>query len=138
MLTIGKTYKRKEIAAELGGSKIGFLPMVAGKIVCACLREELNPSAPKIILAGFGPQREKSSAILSKQFGGIPVFIKWENKSTWEYVGDFEVEKASTNPKEIKERDNRRNRSEGISRIIYLREISKNKSLRLCASAVKS
>jgi hypothetical protein len=138
MLTIGKTYKRKEIAAELGGSTIDFLPMVNGKVVCACLREELNPSAPKIILAGFGPQREKSAAILSKQFGEIPVFIKWENKSAWEYVGDFEVEGSSTNPKEIKERDNRKNRSEGISRIIYLREISKNKSLRLRAPAVNN
>jgi hypothetical protein len=138
MLTIGNKYKRREIAAELGGSTIDFLPMANGRVVCVCLREELNPSAPKIILAGFGPQREKSAAILSKQFGKIPVFIKWENKNAWEYVGNFEVEKSSTNPKEIKERDNRKNCNEGISRIIYLREISKSKSLRLRASAVNN
>jgi hypothetical protein len=138
MLTIGETYRRKEITAELGGSMIDFLPMVNGKVVCACLREELNPSAPKIILAGFGPQREKSAAILSKQFGEIPVFIRWENESEWEYVGDFEVEKSSTNSKEIKELDNRKNPKGGISRVIYLKEISKSKSLRLRASVVKN
>jgi hypothetical protein len=135
MWNMGKTYKRNAIAAELGGSTIDFLPMVNGKVVCACLREELNPRAPKIILAGFGPQREKSAAILSKQLGEIPVFIKWENKTAWEYVGNFEVKGSSTNPKEIAERDDRKNHSEGISRVIYLRE---SKSLRLCASAVNS
>jgi len=135
MLKIGKTYKRNEIAAELGGSTIDFLPMVNGKVVCACLREELNPSAPRIILAGFGPQREKSAAILSIQPGEIPVFVKWESKIAWEYIGEFEVAGSSTKPKEIKERDNRKDHSEGICRVIYLRE---GKSLGLRASAVNN
>jgi hypothetical protein len=138
MLEIGKNYKREEIAAELGGSTRGFLPIVKGKVVCVCLREGLNPSAPKIILAGSGLHREKPAAVLCKQVGELPVFVKWENENNWEHVGRFEVEKFSTNPEEIKQHDNRKNPTEKISRVIFLKESSKSKSLRLCASAVKS
>ena len=137
-MEIGNKYTREEIVAELGGSTRGFLPIAKGKVVCACLREELNPSAPKIILAGAGSYREKPAATLCKQTGELPVFVKWENEDTWEYVGNFEVEKSSTNPEEIKREDNRKNRTEKISRVIFLKESSKSKSLRLRASAVNN
>jgi hypothetical protein len=138
-MEIGNKYTRDEIAAELGGSAREYLPRVNGKVVCACLRMDLNPDAPEIILAGFGPQIEESAAVLCKQRGEIPVFIKQEINE-WEYVGDYEVEKSSTNAEEIKKQEIRSGRfgQEGISRIIYLKEISKSKSLRLRASAVNN
>jgi hypothetical protein len=76
MLTLGNQYTREEIASELGGSAIEYLPRVNGIVVCACLRLDYNPDAPKIILAGFGPQIEESAEMLCKQRGIIPVFIK--------------------------------------------------------------
>ena len=138
-MEIGNKYTRDDIAAELGGSAVEFLPRVNGKVVCACLRLDLNPDAPEIILAGFGPQIEESAATLSKQSGEIPVFIK-QRVNAWEYVGDYEVEKSSTSAEEIKKQEIRsgRNGHEGISRIIYLKEISKSKSLRFRASAVNN
>ena len=138
-MEIGNQYTREEIAAELGGSVVEYLPRANGRVVCACLRMDYNPDAPEIILAGFGPQIEESAAMLCKQRGIIPVFIK-RNTNAWESVGDFEVEKCSTDPGEIKKQEVRSGRSgkEGISRIIYLKEISKDKSLRLRASAVNN
>ena len=138
MLEIGKNYKREKIAAELGGGTRGFLPIVRGKVVCVCLREELNPSAPKIILAGSGLHREKPAEALCKQAGELPVFVKWENESDWKYAGEFEVEKFSTTPEEIKRHDNRKNPTGKISRVIFLKESSKSKSPRLRASAVNN
>jgi hypothetical protein len=118
-MEIGNKYTREEIFAELGGSTKGFLPIVKGKVVYACLREELNPRAPKIILAGAGSHREEPAATLCKQIGELPVFVMWKNEDTWEYVGNFEVEKSSTNPEEIKREDDRENRTEIISRVIF-------------------
>jgi hypothetical protein len=127
MLTLGNQYTREEIASQLGGSAIEYLPRVNGKVVCACLRLDYNPDAPKIILAGFGPQIEESAEMLCKQRGIIPVFIK-QQTNAWEYVGDFEVEKCSANAQEIKEQEihSGRNGLEGISRIIHLKAISRN------------
>jgi len=85
MLTLGNQYTREEIASELGGSAVEYLPRVNGKVVCACLRLDYNPDAPKIILAGFGPQIEESAEMLCKQRGIIPVFIK-QHTNAWEYV----------------------------------------------------
>jgi hypothetical protein len=120
-MEIGNQYTREEIAAELGGSAIEYLPRVNGKVVCACLRLDYNPDAPKIILPGFGPVIEESAATLCKQRGIVPVFLK-QHTNAWEYAGDFEVENCSTDAEEIKKQEARSGRSgrEGISRIIYL------------------
>jgi len=135
-MEIGNKYTREDIAAELGGGEREYLPRVNGKVVCACLRLDLNPDAPVIILAGFGPQIEESAAALCKQSGKILVFIKQAIKE-WEYIGDYAVEKFSTNAEEIKKQEIRSGRfgRDGISRIIYLKE---SKSPRLRVSAVNN
>jgi hypothetical protein len=115
MLTLGNQYPREKIAAEFGGSAIGYLPRVNGKVVCAGLRLDYNPDAPKIILAGFGPQMGESAEMLCE-------FIK-QQTNAWKYAGDFEIEKYSTSAREI--RSGRSDR-EGISRIIYLKASSRN------------
>ena len=51
MMEIGNNYTRAEIAEKLGGSRIDFLPRVGRKVVCACLRMDLNPDAPEIPLS---------------------------------------------------------------------------------------
>jgi hypothetical protein len=127
MLEIEEQYTRKEIAAELGGSAIEYLPQVNGKVVCACLRQDYNPKVPMVILAGLGPRVRKWAEILCTQNGAIPVFVK-QKPNKWKYTGNFKVEKFSTNVQEIKEqeKDSGRTGRNGISRIIYLREISRN------------
>ncbi len=125
-MELGNNFTREEIAAELGGSAIEYLPRVGSRVVCACLRLDLNADAPAITLAGFGPQIEESVAALCEQRGPIPVFIK-RRVNAWEYVGDFEVERFSLAREEIakQEAHARRSGAQGISRVIYMKEINK-------------
>jgi|ERR1035438_1631364 hypothetical protein len=127
MFEFGNNYTREEIAAELGGSAIEYLPRVGGRVVSACLRTDLNPDAPKIILAGFGPQIEESAKSLCEQpHNPMPIFIK-QHTNAWKYVGDFVVERCSTDAEEIRKQETRSGRSgrDGISRVIYLKEVQK-------------
>jgi|ERR1051325_496900 hypothetical protein len=127
MFEVGNNYTREEIAAELGGSAIEYLPRVGGKVVCACLRPDLNPDAPQIILAGFGLQIEESAKALCEQPSkAMPVFVK-QHTNAWKHVGDFTVERFSIEPVEIRKQEARSGRSgrDGISRIIYLKEAAK-------------
>jgi hypothetical protein len=124
VLIVGHNYTRDEIAQELGGSTIEFLPSVNGRVVCACLRTDLNPDAPRIILPGHGPQIQASAESLCAQHGAIRVFIK-RRVNAWEYVGDFEVERFSLDSQEITKQETHAQRSgeQGISRIIYMKEV---------------
>jgi hypothetical protein len=123
MPEFGQHYTREEIAAELGGGVIEYLPNVNGTIVCACLRLDYNPDAPNIILAGHGPEVQQSAEALCEQRGPIPIFIK-RNTNAWEYVGDYKVERFSRESGVIAEQEARSGRigRDGISRVIYMRE----------------
>lgn len=127
MLIVGHNYTREEIAQELGGSAIEFLPNVNGRVVCACLRTDLNPDAPQIILPGFGKQIQASAEALCKQHDPIPVFIK-RRVNEWEYVGDFAVERYSQDAGEIANNETRAGRhgAEGISVVIHMKAVPAN------------
>jgi hypothetical protein len=122
MPTIGNLYTREEIAAQLGGGVIEYLPNVNEKIVCACLRLDYNPDAPEIILPGLKPPVQRTAELLCQQGGPIPIFIK-RDSNAWEFVGDYRVERFSQDPCVILEHEARSGRivSEGISRVIYMR-----------------
>jgi hypothetical protein len=47
---MGKDYTREYIHTVCGGNKQAFLPAKNGKIVAACLRPDLNPHAPEVIV----------------------------------------------------------------------------------------
>ena len=123
MMEIGNNYTRAEIAEKLGGSRIDFLPRVGRKVVCACLRMDLNPDAPEIILAGFGTRIEESAEAICEQGGPIPVFIR-QQANAWKYIGNFRVERCSTDANEIKSQEARSGRTghDGVSRIIYMKK----------------
>jgi hypothetical protein len=44
---IGRTYARRAISEELGGNPQSALPHSNGKVLCACLKPENNPDAPR-------------------------------------------------------------------------------------------
>jgi hypothetical protein len=55
VFVLGKKYSRNTIHEEVGGgSKQAYLLNIGGKVLCACLRLDTNPDAPKIILPGMG------------------------------------------------------------------------------------
>lgn len=119
---LGKTYTRDEIYDETGGgSKQAYLPNKGGQILCACLNRRENPSAPYKILAGRGPEIERSGIILCEQKEPIPVFVKQE-VNAWEYVGMFTVDRWTNHRADI-DQYNRMSGRTDITRIIFLREV---------------
>ena len=117
----GDIYTRKEIHEIVGGSLQAFLPHKDGQVVCACLRNDLNPEAPEIVLVGKGPKVRDCGNALCKQSEPIPIFTK-EDVNAWKYVGEYIVEDWSEDPTKIKSQKKRARRND-ITRIIYLKKI---------------
>lgn len=103
MFTIGESYTREQIHTTVGGSKRICLPYKNQSVTCACLTREMNPDAPRIILAGGGSNVERSLTWLTEQADGIPVFIK-ESVNNWIYQGRFRVKKCVANKKKIRKK----------------------------------
>jgi hypothetical protein len=90
MFTIGSEYTRDEIHGCLGGSKQAYLPTVSGHVVAVCVRVDLNPRAPNVVLCGNGPVIASAGKALAKQHEPLPVFIK-RAANRWEYQGTLNV-----------------------------------------------
>ena len=90
MFTIGSEYTRDEIHEHLGGSKQTYLPTVSGHVVAVCVKPDLNPLAPNVVLCGNGPVIASAGAALAKQHEPLPVFIK-RGTNRWEYQGTLKV-----------------------------------------------
>lgn len=122
-LKIGNLYSRDQIYVEVGGgSKQSYLPNSNGQILCACLNQRENPSAPFIILAGTGPEIQRSNVILCDQEGSIPVFVK-RNVNEWEYVGMHVVDRWTENQADIDDYNRTAQRTD-IRRIIFMKEVA--------------
>jgi len=90
MFVIGSEYTRSEIHQNLGGSVQSYMPTVAGHVVAVCVKPELNPRAPNVILCGIGPIISSVGETLARQRDAVPVFIK-RAPNHWEYRGKFKV-----------------------------------------------
>lgn len=88
MFEMGKDYTREFIHTVCGGSKQAFLPTKRGKVVAACLRPDLNPQAPDVVLCNSGAAARAAGRTLSRQSEAIPVFIRQETDK-YRYVGQF-------------------------------------------------
>ncbi|WP_323122056.1 DUF6697 family protein [Burkholderia alba] len=97
MFEIDKNYTREYIHAVCGGSKQAFLPTKNGKVVAACLRPDLNPQAPDVIICNGAASARAAGKTLARQAGEIPVFIKME-ADLFRYVGQFAVGESLTIP----------------------------------------
>jgi hypothetical protein len=78
-----------------------FLPEKNGRIVCACLRAHLNPSAPWEILVGKAAAHIRKAELLAREPVPIPIFIKLA-VDQWEYWGLFRFERCEKNPDKIR------------------------------------
>ena len=99
MFELGKDYSREDIHVHCGGNKQAFLPVYRGKVVAACLRPDLNPDAPEVILCNSGAAARAAGRTLAKQIDAIPVFIRQET-DRWRFVGRFVVAASLTTPNE--------------------------------------
>ena len=98
-----------------------YLPERNGRIVCACLRAELNPSAPWAILVGKEPPHLRKAELLVREPRPIPIFIK-QAVDQWEYWGHFRLERCEKDPEKMRSvlPENRLN---DTSMILYLSEV---------------
>jgi hypothetical protein len=97
MFELNKNYTREFIHTACGGSKQAFLPAKNGKVVAACLRTDLNPHAPDVIICDGSASARAAGRALSGQEGAIPVFIKMETDS-FRFVGLFAVSESLVAP----------------------------------------
>lgn len=114
---IGQAYTRKQISDRLGGNTQAYLPQVNGRVVCACLRTDLNPDAPNTVLVGAGKGIERAGAVLASQKELMPVFIK-EATNRWIYRGNFRVDRSTQARIELARHSRATGRA--VTRIIYL------------------
>jgi hypothetical protein len=106
--------------SELPGTGHGYVRFQHGRIVCANLKPELNPDAPKVILVGHGLLRERWAQTLCDQNRKTPfgVYIK-RGTNKWEYAGDFIVESWSESTNEIQRHEEKSKRKD-VARVVYL------------------
>ncbi|MGU7770712.1 hypothetical protein ACV229_11090 [Burkholderia sp. MR1-5-21] len=97
MFEINKNYTREFIHTVCGGNKQAFLPTKNGKVVAACLRMDLNPHAPDVIICDGSASARAAGKTLAAQEGAIPVFIKIETDA-FRFVGLFVVSESLTVP----------------------------------------
>ncbi|MGF6843294.1 hypothetical protein QF001_007189 [Paraburkholderia youngii] len=97
MFELNKEYTREAIHSVCGGSKQAFLPAKNGGIVAACLRTDLNPQAPHVIICDGSASARAAGRTLAAQRNAIPVFIKIEVDS-FRFVGLFTVSESLTAP----------------------------------------
>jgi hypothetical protein len=97
MFELDKNYTREFIHMACGGSKQAFLPAKAGKVVAACLRKDLNPQAPDIIICDGSASARAAGRTLAAQRDAIPVFIKIEVDS-FRFVGLYVVAESLSAP----------------------------------------
>ena len=96
----GRAYTRGDINSILGGGIVEYLPHVDGQVVCACLKQTMNPGIPDTILVGEGVNVVRYARVFASQKCYVPVFIK-RASNDWLYVGNYRVRTVSENRDEV-------------------------------------
>ena len=118
-LKLGRTYTREALSDALGGSQQAYLPRQGAKVLYAAVTRESNPEAPRVILAGDGPEIAESARLFAQQSQAVPVFIKQE-VNAWEFVGSYRVRSSSENPTVLEEYRRRSGREDRLTRVLFL------------------
>jgi len=114
-------YTRRQIHNEVGGSLQQYLPTSKGRVVCACLTKEKNPTFPGTILVGDRPLVKDTAALLCSQHEPIPVFLK-EVRHKWRYVGLYKFDRDSISADDISKYAEISGRT-NITRVVHLVEV---------------
>ena len=120
----GRRYAWSEIVDETNadGTPPYCLPHRDGKVVAGCFTLEQNPEAPRIVLAGNGPQVRELADIFCAQAGSIPVCVK-SGMGEWLCGGRFKLVRASTDPVEIASHSASAQRSD-VYKLLFLEEMT--------------
>ena len=117
-LNLGDTYTRQQINAIVGGGFQSILPTKNGRVVCGCFELSINPEAPREVLVGVGPLRERTATWTVLQQTPIPVFVKRE-AGEWEYMGRWRAVRYLDSSHKLLEGEERAKRK-GVAGILYM------------------
>jgi hypothetical protein len=122
---LGQFYTRDHIhrALRRPATYMSFLPWKKGVgVVAACLRPDLNPDAPRVVLPGRGVEKERTATWLSDHpEHAIPVFLK-RAPNKWEYVGQYRCVRWTDDANEIRKRTPL-DRRDAIYRVLFLESV---------------
>mgnify|MGYP001163345183 FL=1 len=117
----GAVYTRLQIHDLLGGGVQSYLPRRDGRVVCGCFTQTLNPTAPDVVLVGDRPHVIRDAKLFATQQYPVPVFIKHATNQ-WEYVGNYVVERYSTDPVELQQLRRKAKRPHAVG-ALFLKKI---------------
>jgi hypothetical protein len=129
----GRNYSRDEIHRIVGGQLQTYMPHVNHRVVCICLRKDINPAFDeardpseqdlKVILVGEGDGVEAAATMLTNQYKDeIPTFVK-KASDAWEFKGYFEFHSETTNKDAIRDYSKYAETKSGkIVKILFVKE----------------
>jgi hypothetical protein len=123
MFIKGKADTRQQIALEAGGGGTqDCLSHARNRVVAICLRLDMNPQAPFVMLVGSGRDKKRySEALCNEQKNeAVPLFIK-RTANSWEFQGHFRVREHSKSPNIIAKHERTAGRSD-VYMVIYFEE----------------
>lgn len=119
MFEYGRGYTRSQIHDLIGGGLQDYLPHTSGRVVCGCFRKDTNPKAPEVVLPGNGPRIMKWARVFREQKQAVPIFIK-KGVNSWEYVGDYAVDRWTEDPSDIVEHAKAAGRAD-VTSVLFLK-----------------
>lgn len=123
MFKKGSSYTRKDITAVVGGGVQDCISHSKGRVVAICMRPDMNPEAPSVLLVGAGPDKKHYGTILctEQKNEAVPVFTRQSNNA-WEFEGNFRVESSSVDPYVIAEHERSSGRTD-VQMVIHFVEV---------------
>jgi hypothetical protein len=113
-------YTRREIHDQVGGGLQDYLPHRNGRVVCACLRADLNPAPLQRILVGDGEDIVRWARVFAQQREYVPLFLK-ENTNQWRYMGMYRVRRITEDRAQIVPYSQQAGRDD-VTMILWLEE----------------
>lgn len=114
----GHSYSRKKISEILGGDEQSYLPSHHVHIVYGAFRLDVDPDAPNVILPGPEKRVYETAKQFCAQEYPIPIFLRVKT-NTWEYVGNYKVDRWTEDPKIIAKHEGASDRHD-VSRVVFL------------------
>lgn len=95
-----------------------FIRTKAGKVVGLALNPKLNPQAPRVVIVGKGPKKERRAALLANTPNAVPAYVK-QGTNAWEYRGEYAATAYRTDKATI-EKYRRHRLANGVAGILFL------------------
>jgi hypothetical protein len=127
---LGRRYARDFIATIVGDIEERYLPLdETGRVGAVCVRHDLNPDAPDMVLPGTGHIIQSTAEEFLRGGHAVPTFIKLA-VDEWQHVGNYRVVDSSTDPTVIQQHQERaalfgrkRTGREKITMVLYLEPV---------------